>query len=223
MNYNVTMSKQELNVLRNEHRKPKICVSGAADTTHCGENALEIAKELGRQIVKQGGIIVTGATTGWPLWSAMGAKEAGGTSIGLSPAATEKEHVEDWGLPLDYLDTIIYTGQGFPGRDILLTRTSDAVVLGCGRVGTIHEFAVAFEDNKPIGVLEGDWEMDETLKGIIEHGHRPNPKIIFDQDPKNLIARIIELVEKDKAEVEKDGLLKAVKVKYTGTGNDVRG
>jgi hypothetical protein len=211
------LNNQQLNEMRNEHRKVKICVSGAADTTFCGDGALEIAKELGRQIIKQGGIIVTGATTGWPLWSAMGAKEVGGESIGLSPAATEKEHVEEWGLPLDYLDTIIYTGQGFPGRDILLTRTSDAVVLGCGRIGTIHEFAVAFEDNKPVGILEGDWEMDETLKGIIEHGHRPNPKIIFDKDPKNLIARIIELVEKDKAAVEKDGLMKAVKVKYTGS------
>ena len=205
------LNNDQLSALRNEHNKIKICVSGAADTTFCGAGALEIAKELGRQIVKQGGIIVTGATTGWPLWSAMGAKEAGGTSIGLSPAATEKEHVEEWGLPLDYLDTIIYTGQGFPGRDILLTRTSDAVVLGCGRVGTIHEFAVAFEDGKPIGILEGEWEMDETLKGIIEHGHRPNPKIIFDKDPKNLIARIIKMVEEDKKSVEKDGLLKSMK------------
>lgn len=212
------MDNKQLDALRNEHRKPKICVSGAADTTYCGDGALEIAKELGRQIVKQGGIIVTGATTGWPLWSAMGAKEEGGTSIGLSPAATEKEHVEDWGLPLDYLDTIIYTGQGFPGRDILLTRTTDAVILGCGRIGTIHEFTVAFEDGKPIGILEGDWEMDETLKDIIEHGHRPNSKIIFDNDPQKLIARIIEMVEADKQAVEKNGAIKAINAQDESTG-----
>ncbi len=208
---NSNSENDKLDAMRNEHHQIKICVSGAADTTYCGEGALEIAKDLGREIIRQGGIIVTGATTGWPLWSAMGAKEEGGISIGLSPAATEKEHVEEWGLPLDFLDTIIYTGQGFPGRDILLTRTSDAVVLGCGRIGTIHEFAVAFEDNKPIGILEGEWEMDETLKGILEHGHRPNPKIIFDKDPKNLIARIIELVKIDKETLEKDGLEKFIK------------
>lgn len=217
------MTNEENIAIRNPHRKVKICVSGAADTTYCGDGALEIAKDLGREIVQQGGVIVTGATTGWPLWSAMGAKEVGGFSIGLSPASTEREHVEEWGLPLDYLDVIIYTGQGFPGRDILLTRTTDAVILGCGRIGTIHEFAVAFEDNKPIGILEGCWEMDDTIKEIIAHGHRPNPKIIFDKDPKKLVERIIEMVEADKAEVEKDGLMKAVKVKYTGTGNDIRG
>ena len=36
-----------------------------------------------------------------------------------------------------------------------MTRTSDAIFLGCGRIGTIHEFTIAFEDNKPIGILEG--------------------------------------------------------------------
>lgn len=213
---------EKLEAMRNEHQKIKICVSGAADTTYCGENALTIAKTLGAEIVRQGAIIVTGATTGWPLWSAMGAKEEGGISIGLSPAATEKEHVEDWGLPLDFLDTIIYTGQGFPGRDILLTRTTDAVILACGRIGTIHEFTVAFEDDKPIGILEGDWEMDETLKGIIEHGHRPNPKIVFDKDPKNLVSRIIEMVNKAKKEVEKEGPFKAMKAHDKHDG-EIRG
>ncbi len=208
--------------IRNQHRKIKICVSGAADTTYCGEGALDIAKELGREIIRQGAVIVTGATTGWPLWSAMGAKEEGGTSIGLSPASTEKEHVEEWGLPLEYLDVIIYTGQGFPGRDILLTRTTDAVVLGCGRIGTLHEFTVAFEDGKPIGVLEGCWETDETIKLIIERGHRPNDQIVFDSDPKRLIEKVIEKVKIQKAALDKEGLLKAVKVKYTGS-EGVRG
>lgn len=184
---------------KHSHFKVKICVSGAAETGHCGPNALDSAKGLGREIVNQGGILVTGATTGFPLWAAMGAKEAGGISLGLSPAASEKEHVEVYGLPLDYMDLIIYTGFGYPGRDLLLTRSSDAVVLGCGRVGTIHEFTVAFEDAKPIGILESDdWDMDETLKLIMDRSHRPNDRIIFDKDPANLVKRLIEMVKKIK-------------------------
>lgn len=186
---------------KHSHFKVKICVSGAAETGHCGPNALEVAKGLGAEIVKQGGILVTGATTGFPLWSAMGAKEQGGISLGLSPAASEKEHVEVYGLPLDYMDLIIYTGFGYPGRDLLLTRSSDAVILGCGRVGTIHEFTVAFEDGKPIGILESDdWDMDETLKLIMDRSHRPSDRIIFDKDPAKLVARLIEMVKKLKAQ-----------------------
>jgi uncharacterized protein (TIGR00725 family) len=180
------------------HNQIKICVSGAAETGHCGPDALEKAKELGREIVRQGAILVTGATTGFPLWTAMGAKEAGGISIGISPAASEKEHVEVYKLPIDYMDLVIYTGFGYSGRDLLLTRCSDAVVCGCGRIGTIHEFTVAFEEGKPIGIFEGGWEMGAELEEILEKGHRPNVKIARNPDPKKLLEDVIALVKKDK-------------------------
>ncbi len=183
---------------KHTHLQLKLCVSGAAETGHCGIDAYEKGVELGRQIAKQGAMIVTGATTGFPLWSAMGAKEAGGFSLGFSPANTEKEHVETYNLPIEYMDVIVYTGFGYPGRDLILTRSSDAVFFGCGRIGTIHEFTIAFEDRKPIGILEADWETDEVIKDIIANGHRPNDRILFDTDPKALVERVIELVNRDK-------------------------
>ena len=101
-------------------------------------------------------------------------------------------------MPVEYLDLIVYTGFGYPGRDLILTRSSDAVLFGCGRIGTIHEFTIAFEDQKPIGILEADWETDEEIKMILKNGHRPNNRIVFDTDPKALVERVIELVNKDK-------------------------
>jgi uncharacterized protein (TIGR00725 family) len=180
------------------HRQIKICVSGAAETGHCGVNALEKAKELGREIARQGAVLITGATTGFPLWAAMGAKEAGGISIGMSPAASEKEHVEVYKLPLDYLDLIIYTGFGYPGRDLLITRSADGVICGCGRIGTIHEFTVAFEDGKALGIYEGPWEMGTELKDIIEKAHRPNNKIVINENPKKLVEDMIAIIKRDK-------------------------
>src|SRR3569623_1602107 len=97
------------------------------------------------------------------------------------------------------MDLIDYTGFGFTGRDLIMTRSSDAVFFGCGRIGTIHVFTIAFEDRKPLGILEADWETDVVLKNIIDNGHRPNDKILFDTDPKALDERVIELVKKDKA------------------------
>lgn len=185
------------------HLKIKLGVSGAAETGHCGLDALDKAKELGREIVRQGGILVTGATTGFPFWSAMGAKEERGISIGLSPASNPKEHVEAYRLPLDYMDLIIYTGFGFPGRDLLFTRSCEALLIGCGRIGTIHEFTIAFEEGKPIGVLEGSWTMDEQIKDMIEKGNRPADKVIFDSDPKRLVERLIKMVEADRLDLNK--------------------
>lgn len=177
------------------HNKLKICVSGAAETGHCGPGALEKAKALGREVVSQGAILLTGATTGFPLWAAMGAKEAGGISIGFSPAGSEREHLEVYRLPIDYLDLIVYTGFGYSGRDLLLTRSADAVLIGCGRIGTVHEFTIAYEDEKTIGILQGEWDMDEILKNIIDKSNRINKHIIFDESPEKLVKRAIELIK----------------------------
>lgn len=185
------------------HEYIKICASGAAETGHCGLDVFDLGKEIGREIAAHDAIVTSGATTGFPLYVAMGAKEGCGFSVGFSPASTEREHVETYKLPLDYMDMIIYTGFGFPGRDLMLTRSSDAVIIGCGRIGTFHEFTIAFEDRKPIGVLEGSWETDDLIKRILEESHRPNEKIIFDSDPKALVERIIEMVKKDKAETNR--------------------
>jgi uncharacterized protein (TIGR00725 family) len=176
----------------------KIAVSGSADTTYSGLDAFEKAKELGREIAKAGAIINTGATTGFPMYAALGAKDECGFSIGFSPASTEREHLDTYKLPLEYMDVLVYTGFGYSGRDLLLVRSSDAVVIGPGRIGTLNEFAVAFEDQRPIGVLEGDWHTDEFLRQVIEAAHRPNPNIIFDADPKAIVARLVEMVQKQK-------------------------
>jgi len=184
--------------LPNGYGVVKICVSGAAETGYCGLDAFDKAKEVGREIAKHGAIITSGATTGFPLYAAMGAKDECGFSIGFSPAATEREHVETYKLPMEYMDVIIYTGFGYSGRDLLLVRSSDAVIIGCGRIGTLNEFSVAFEDHRPIGILEGTWETDEILRRVIETAHRPNGKIIYDSDPKAMVERLLELVQKDK-------------------------
>lgn len=180
------------------HLKYKICVSGAAETEHCAPDTLDKAKELGKEVVRQGAVLVNGATTGFPLWAAMGAKEEGGFCIGLSPAGSEKEHTEHYNLPLDYMDVIIYTGFGYSGRNLLLTRSSDALIIGCGRWGTLNEFTIALEDRKPIGVLEGSGGSTELIPEIIERSQRGSGNIVYDSDPKNLVEKVLELVKKEK-------------------------
>lgn len=180
--------------------KYKICVSGAAETSHCAQDALEAAKELGREIIRQGGVLVTGATVGIPYWAAIGAKEENGIVIGLSPAASERAHRKKYHLPTDFHDLIIYTGFEYAGRNLLLTRSADAVVVACGRMGTLNEFSIAFEDRKPIGVLTGTGGTADMLEGIVERCHRGPGKIVYESKPKKLISELVKLIEKEKKE-----------------------
>ncbi len=182
------------------HLMYKICVSGAAVTTYCTKDALEKTKQLGAEIVKAGAVLVTGATTGAPLWAAIGAKEAGGFVIGISPASSELEHVKKYRLPLDYHDIIIYTGFGYSGRNLLLTRSSDAVITACGRMGTLNEFTIAFEDKKPQGVLTGTGGIAEDIDDIIEKSHRGPGLVAYNDDPKELVKKVFELIKEKKDE-----------------------
>lgn len=173
----------------------KICVSGARDTGICGTGALDMATKLGTAIAQSGSVLTTGAVQGFPLWAAKSAKQSGGITIGFSPAASAHEHTEVFRLSADYQDLIVYTGFGVSGCDLLLTRSSDAVIFGCGRIGTVHEFVGAFQEGKVLGILEGDWNTDELLREIIALDvSRDHDLIIFDADPHRLVDRIIKKV-----------------------------
>jgi len=164
------------------HLKYKICVSGAAETGHCTPDALENAYKVGQEIVYQGGALVTGATSGAPYWAAKGAKDAGGISIGISPASSELAHVKKYRLPIDYFDMIMYTGFNYSGRNLLLIRSSDAVIIVCGRIGTLNEFTIAFEDHKPTGILTGSGGEADMIKYIVDNSHRGPGKIVWARD-----------------------------------------
>jgi len=182
----------------------KICVSGAAEGDCINPETIKKAEEVGESIAKAKAIIVTGATTGLPYYAAKGAKKAGGTSIGFSPASTRKDHINRYKLPTKYVDLTVYTGFGYAGRNLILTRSADAVIIICGRIGTLNEFTVAFEDKKPIGVLEESGGMAEELEDITRIAHKHECKVLYEKDPEKLVKGLIaDLREKFKHDEDK--------------------
>ncbi len=176
----------------------KIAVSGAARISHCCKDIEKLSKEVGREIAKQKCILITGATTGVPHFAALGCKEVGGFSIGFSPAASEAAHVKTYKLPIDAFDIIVYTGFDYSGRNLLMTNAADGVIIICGRMGTLNEFTTAFEDQKPIGVLESSGGVADKIRLIATGPHRGVKKIIYERDPKKLVRKLIELIKKEK-------------------------
>lgn len=178
--------------------KYKIAVSGAAEIDHCVPHIKEIARETGKEIVKQGCILITGATTGAPYFAAQGTKQAEGISIGFSPAASEIEHRKSYRLPTDSFDVIVYTGFGYSGRNLLMTRAADGAIFICGRMGTLNEFTIAFEDQKPIGVLEKTGGTADKIKDLVQGPFRGKKKIVYETEPKVLVKNLIKAIDRDK-------------------------
>lgn len=186
--------------------KYKFVVSGAADMSFCSADAPERAYQLGKEIVKQGGILITGATTGIPHQAAKGAKDAGGISIGISPAASYAAHVKSYRLPTEHFDFIIYSGFDYSGRNLILTKSADAVIIGCGGFGTLNEFTIALEDNKPIGILTGSGGTADEVAHLLEkigdpHRHGAG-KLVYSDDPGDLVAKLVALIENEQKEAK---------------------
>src|SRR5580704_4119045 len=78
---------------------------------------LELARRIGRRIAERDCTIITGACPGLPHAAVLGAHEAGGISLGVSPALTREEHVDIYSSPLEPYSTMVFTGSGLMGRE----------------------------------------------------------------------------------------------------------
>jgi len=177
----------------NEKMKYKIGVMGSAQgpTIKVQENITK-AIEVGQAIAELDCILVTGACPGLPDEAAFGAKNKKGLTMGVSPAFSEKEHIEMYHSPIDNFDIIIYTGMGLMERDLINIRSSDAIIILGGGVGTLNEFTVAYDDGKVVGVLTGTGGVSDHIDKILEICDREvSEGVIFDADPAKLVEKVV--------------------------------
>lgn len=179
----------------------QICVSGAARGASV-KTGRALSEAAGREIAARGHITLTGATNGLPYYAAKAAQKAGGVSMGFSPAASRVAHIKKYRLPLDAFDCVLYTGFEYTGRNLLLVRSSDALVMVGGRIGTLNELTIAIEERKPIGVLLGSGGMTEEVERVLKAAKRARSGIVFGHDPAILVDELIGLIKHKQRRLE---------------------
>jgi len=150
------------------------------------------AREIGKQIATHGCILLTGSSTGLSYEAVKGAKASGGFTVGVSPASNLQEHVGAYGLPVECFDLLVFTGSGFKGRNVVLIRSCDAVAVVAGRMGTLNEVTIAYDEGRPIGELGASGGISGHLKTIVEKSAKRGPRIVYDADPSLLVGRLVE-------------------------------
>lgn len=154
-----------------------------ADTT-----LREKAIALGRAIARRDVILLTGATTGLVYETSKAAIEAGAQHIGISPAVDEREHVERYELPVDACSTIIYTGFGLKGRNVVLIRSCDVVLVIAGSIGSLNEFTIAYDEGKVIGCLTGTGGVADEAEQLVKIFQKPTrSRFLYEADPERLV------------------------------------
>lgn len=155
------------------------------------DEILQPVRLLGVAIAKRGYVLITGACPGIPHEAVKGAKERGGIVVGVSPALNLEEHVTKYHSPTRGYDAIIYTGSGLMGREIENIRSCDVVIFAGGRSGTLGEFAIAYDEGKVIGVLEGTGGITHHLKDIVKIVNKHTAAVVlYDTDPERLLDKL---------------------------------
>lgn len=153
----------------------------------------ELARALGRAVAEAGCTLITGACPGLPQEAVLGAFAFGGLVLGISPALSEREHVERYGSPTEGFAALIYTGSGLMGREVVNIRSSDIVVIVGGHSGTLGEFAIAYDEGRLIGVLTGTGGVADLVGGLVERlAKDTGAKVLYDEDPDRLVARLVD-------------------------------
>lgn len=159
-------------------RKPVIGVMGGSKVS---KKDFDMARKLGSLIAQKGWVLLNGGrNTGVMAASAMGAKEKGGTVIGVLPDKNAKKASPD-------LDYVIVTGIGY-ARNVINVLSSDVVIACPGSVGTISEVMYALNYKKKVILLGLDPgpEVDGYYKkGLLHNATTP-------RDAVALAARILK-------------------------------
>lgn len=172
--------------------KLKIGVMGSA-SGKLSKSHKKIAYDLGCAIAKRDCVTITGACPGLPLEAAKGAKFNGGLVVGISPALSEKEHIEKYHSPTVYHDVLIYTGSGLMGREVVNIRSSDIVIIMGGHSGTLGEFAIAYDEGNLIGVLLGTNGIASEIENIVKIiKKKTGAMILYESNPNVLIDNLSE-------------------------------
>lgn len=127
----------------------QVAVIGHAQAT---EVEREAAHAAGRLIAGAGAVLVCGGLGGVMEAACQGAKEAGGTTVGILPGT-------EGGNP--YLDITIRTGLGH-ARNVLVVLSADAVIAIGGSHGTLSEIAIALKTGRPVYGIN-TWDIEGVI------------------------------------------------------------
>lgn len=104
-----------------------------------------LAEEVGRLLAQRGAVLVCGGLGGVMEAAARGAREAGGTTIGILPGESRAE-ANPW------IEHAVVTGIGH-ARNLAVAASGEAVIAVGGEWGTASEIALARKLGRPVVVV----------------------------------------------------------------------
>jgi len=146
---------------------------GVIGAGQCSKEIEQLAEEVGKEIARNKATLVCGGLGGVMEASAKGAKQEGGNTVGILPGVSFED-------ANPFIDIPIVTGLSH-ARNVLVVRSSHALIAIEGGYGTLSEIAIALKIGKPVVGLR-TWKISE--------------EIITVETPQEAVKKAIDLVKK---------------------------
>lgn len=156
-------------------KKKIVAVIGGSQ---CSREEARMAEEVGRQLARQGVILVCGGLGGVMEAASKGASSEGGVTIGILPG-------DNWQSANPYIQIPIATGIGF-ARNIAVVKSAQVVIAVAGSYGTLSEISHALQSGIPVIGLN-TWSLSRN-------GQHDN-SIIPAQNPAEAVNKAMSLLK----------------------------
>ena len=129
-----------------------IAVIGGSE---CSLQEARLAEEVGRELARQGAILVCGGLSGVMEAACKGASSEGGLTIGILPGESRQ-------AANPYVQFPIVTGIGY-ARNVAVVKSAQAVIAIGGSYGTLSEISHALQSGIPVIGLN-TWSLSRNSK-----------------------------------------------------------
>ena len=158
------------------NKKRFIAVIGGSQ---CSGEEAELAEAVGRELARQGAILVCGGLGGVMEAACKGAQSEGGVTIGILPGENRQ-------AANPYVQIPIVTGIGY-ARNVAVVKSAQAVIAIGGNYGTLSEISHALQSGIPVIGLN-TWSLSRN--------NQTDNSIISAQNPREAVNKAISLVGK---------------------------
>ena len=144
--------------------------------SQCSKDEARLAEEVGRELARQGAILVCGGLGGVMEAACKGAQSEDGMTIGILPGEIRQ-------AANPYVQIPIVTGIGH-ARNVAVVKSSQAVIAIGGSYGTLSEISHALQGGIPVIGLN-TWSLSRN--------NQPDNSIISAQNPTEAVNKAISL------------------------------
>ena len=145
--------------------------------SNCSPEEARLAEEIGRELARQGAILVCGGLGGVMAAACKGVSSEGGVTIGILPGGSRQ-------AANPYVQIPIVTNLG-EARNVIVIKSAQAVIAIDGSYGTLSEIAHALQNGIPVIGLN-TWSLSR--------GDQADNSIILAQNPADAVSKALALI-----------------------------